>query len=500
MSETIPPYNTAPTAIGGYGKEFSDIKHSRYDFHSDTKEPVFLKNRTEIRYDPINSSINPYHFQIKTSNRAWLDPQTLQCCGHYRVRDSTGGTTADPAVDQNFSLVNNTPHSLWKNMDVSINGVRFDCPQNMYAQKAYIEVLLNTPNEYKKTVLESTLAWAYDSPHGISTELEPVIKATGTDPTQDYSEEDVEIQDDDGTWKETKVRRKKRKRVPGYNDGYVKRRRGNKTGSWISFRFTPQHDLITTDNVIPPDTQIDLLLFRTSDNFVFLQPKTNLRNYTIEINNLHFIAEVYETKDSILSHHRTLNTRRKPFTKIRRNRMYYFPLVAGRRDVGKPNFFFQKPLPQQIFIAFVDYDGYFGNKHENPFYFKKMEFTEASLFVNGQHVPYEKYSTTTIEGELRCYQKFLLAAGSQPGDPHSVPITFEMYRSNYFFLGWDRTVNQDGGFFGNCYEDEGTIGINLLLETPLAKNMTAIVYASTPERLVYDKEKTKFVDEKSTLI
>lgn len=492
MSETL-PNNVGPTPVGGYGKQYSDLKNSRFNLFRQRRQQAILNGGIEIVIPPLNSSVDPYPFMIHSNPSRWIDPQTLFFCGRYRVRNKTHNRA--PAETENFSVVNNTPHSLWKRIDVRVNGVKFDEASDTYHNKAYIETLMNIPDEFKKTVLESTCVWSYDSVGGSSTTLKEWVDSVGAEPDK-FEEETVETSTNNGVdWTAVKIRKRKKVRADGYNEGYVKRRRGNMVGRWMDFQIVPQHDIITSDNVFPPHLCLEILMYRNHSNMCIIKDANNANTYTIELDNLHFTGYLFETTARVLAwHQRMLANGRKPQTEIRRNRVNYFTIPAGRREVGKPNYFFTEPLPQQILICFVDYAAFFGSDTTNPFYYRKLELQEASIVVNGQHHPFEKYSTTNEGGELRCYHKFLQATGSAPNFPQSVPISFEMYTSNYFFLAWDRTINQDGGFFNNGYESCGSIGIHLVLQTALQTNMIAIVYASNQEDLIFDKDKTRFKD------
>ena len=55
-------------------------------------------------------------------------------------------------------------------------------------------------------------------------------------------------------------------------------------------------------------------------------------------------------------------------------------------------------------------------------------------------MPRECYATDTDENTMKTYQDFLLSTGTRYGDVTTVPITPDMWKSNFHVLAWDRLV------------------------------------------------------------
>ena len=470
------PSNNA--GVGGFTEQHDDHIYSRFDWFRTRKLQNLVKGRRRIKINPV-SHTDPYQFVIPANPKRWTDMKTLTVGGKYRVWNAT--KDARPAATENFSVVNNLHHSMWASIGIRVNGDEFESSTTTtYPFQAYLPNLINVDNVYKETIMEPTLAWAYDAAYSTneSTELKPTTPAP--DDPAGYETEDVELQKDtENVFKKFVLKKRKLIKNPKYNEGYVKRRKGISEGAWRDFQFTPQHDLLTSNEIFEPNTRYDVVMGRMKDAFCIIQPAANTDTYRIEIENLHLTVEQVEaTKATNDYHNGKKKSGMKPTAEIRRNIIKYYPVAAGKQDIGQSNIFFTAPLPEQVYVFFVDQAAFHGSKTTNPFHFEFLEIEEASLVVNGHNEPPDCYSTTKEGGLLDLYFQFLYSTGCRPNESDSVPITFDMFKSNHFILGWDRTPNRDNGFFNN-EPDVGYIDLNIRLKAPLTgNNRMVVVYAS----------------------
>ena len=103
-----------------------------------------------VHIHPFTTGINPIDFQI--------DPQEdyvdLSCSYfelEWNLKKSDGNNTA--AADESY-LVNNIPHSIFKQISVRLNGTLISPQTDTYHYKAYIETLLNYNRDDGETVLK----------------------------------------------------------------------------------------------------------------------------------------------------------------------------------------------------------------------------------------------------------------------------------------------------------------------------------------------------------
>ena len=246
MGENIDSNNNQ---VGGYQRDYEDIHHSRYDWFRKRKATPIVKDWNKIIIKPISE--NPWVFTIPANPKKWTDIQTLRLHGRVKIVNKT--KNAAPARTENFSTVNNLFHSIFSSVQIRVNDVPFDDTSlGLYPFKAYFEVWMNTPDDFKRNQMEPINAWHYDSVGGTSTSLNE-FQWAGEGDTENpnaakyYEEETVDMTDAAGTKETVKLKRKKMIKTPGYNAGYVKRREGISAGSWNYFSIALKHDIYTSE-------------------------------------------------------------------------------------------------------------------------------------------------------------------------------------------------------------------------------------------------------------
>ena len=115
-----------------------------------------MKQKCWVPFQPANTGRQPILFTVPASDDYYdLNEAKLEV----KVRLNTAGTAgvvgaegapSDANNTKYVYCVNNFGHSLWSQMNVSLNGVLMTGQNNAYHQKALFETLLNyTPDEGK---------------------------------------------------------------------------------------------------------------------------------------------------------------------------------------------------------------------------------------------------------------------------------------------------------------------------------------------------------------
>ena len=275
--------------IGGFGLEYSDQLHSRFNWNRKRKKQKLLIKRKKITVKP--KSVDPYIFNIPASGKRWADLPTTIVHGRVRVKHEDGTATQRT---ENWSVVNCFYQALWRQIGIAINGKMFeDSSTRVYAHKAYLNMLLNFKQRFKDTVLSANNAWRLDT--GNATSLTEYEEIEG-----EQDEEEVEVKEGTGAKKTITIFRPKKRKVLDFNSGYVERRNGLKTGGWVEFHIPLQHDLCTTESVWPPNTRFDIVLHRSEDKFCLIQPDEAIK-YKIELENVHLTMYQLDASDAVNS-------------------------------------------------------------------------------------------------------------------------------------------------------------------------------------------------------
>ena len=64
-------------------------------------------------------------------------------------------------------------------------------------------------------------------------------------------------------------------------------------------------------------------------------------------------------------------------------------VTSGQTDLSHYNIISGHQLPEQLIICLTEQTSYDGNIRKNPFNFKHLDISEASIVVNGVHEPSE---------------------------------------------------------------------------------------------------------------
>ena len=135
---------------------------SELDLFSVPATQTSVESGTYVEYHPISSMTGgaPIEFDVTASGDDYLDLANSLLCVRAKItrvndEDLDGADTVGP--------VNNFFHSLFSQVDVSLNGTLITSSTNTYAYRAYIETLLSYGIEAKSSQLTSALFYKDDA-------------------------------------------------------------------------------------------------------------------------------------------------------------------------------------------------------------------------------------------------------------------------------------------------------------------------------------------------
>jgi len=205
--------------IGGLNLSADEVGISSFDLHTKVDVDNSIQRAIELTIRPTTATElggGPYDFLIVPDPQKWTAAETLRLSGRVKVV-KTGGDL-NPNTDH-VSLVNNFFHSLFKSVNIKLNGTELSDPgNNSYPYKSYLEVLLSYSKATKKGRLQANCfykdtASKFDS---------MTTRAGGAD-------------------------------VLSENEGFKKRRELIKNSQWLYFSINLHSDLTTLRRFIPPN-------------------------------------------------------------------------------------------------------------------------------------------------------------------------------------------------------------------------------------------------------
>ena len=130
---------------------------SELDLFSVPATQTSIDSETFVEYHPISSITGaaPIEFDVTASGDDYLDLANSFLCVRAKItRVNNDDLDANDAVGP----VNNFLHSLFSQVDVSLNGTLITSSTNTYAYRAYIETLLSYGGDAKSSIVQSICA------------------------------------------------------------------------------------------------------------------------------------------------------------------------------------------------------------------------------------------------------------------------------------------------------------------------------------------------------
>ena len=179
-----------------------------------------------------------------------------------------------PAKSANVGVINNTLHSLFDAVRLTINDLPLTVSPSHYPYKAYITNTLTYSTEVKSAQLQTQGYYGDTSEH------------------MDFSS------DNSGFQERMNLFRKDFDPVNDYKaDG-------------TTFFGRLLHDLVSCSTGLPPNTKIKFELDRTDDAFVIFCPTTDTEKYKLKILNISMYVPVAQLSNSVFSEINTILTRK----------------------------------------------------------------------------------------------------------------------------------------------------------------------------------------------
>lgn len=312
----------------------------------------------------------PLEFSIPAETNVYRDLNNSLLEVTCKVEQATGTALAGGTA---IAPVNLLLHALFRSCEVSLNGKRVSDANNYYAERAYVETLLNCPEDVLKTrgVCEG---WAKDDAAAMNG-----ITLTG-----------------DGT-----------------NTAFVKRN-GWCAGSKVMKLVGRLHaDLFHQPLDIPSNVKIDIKLDQNPDAKILMAAATVTHKVTIQSARL-LVRSKRLASDLVLAHQKFLASRnyRFPYTKVL---VKNDTLAAGLSEISRNNFH-EGPTPSRVTIFMAKSASVNGAYNANPFAFENFGVTSLYLKVGKDKFPSEDITMDHTNGVIYpAYLSTLASLGFDQG-------------------------------------------------------------------------------------
>ena len=348
---------------------------SEVDLFSVPPTQQSLERGRWIDYAPISSVQNPdsaITFLIAgTDEYIDLSKTILTVTGNIMKKDGTTKLTG--GGQSNVAPVNNFLHSLFRQVDVYLNGKQVTPAMGTYAYRSYIETLLNYDVSAKQSQFSSAL---YYKDTAGEMDSNGSLPSSETLNYKNVSDQNVSVK----LYK------------PGTgNQGFAQRHKFITNGNQFVLSGPIFSDIFMTDRLLLNMMDLKVVLNRSTDSFSLMEignksdpiePKVHLTDVVLKIRKVKVDQAVSDGVERMLKQTPALYPIRRVECKI-------LTIPEQLPNIRQDNIF-SGIIPKSFVFGLVHVDAYNGTYGTNPYNFQHFGVTNVSLTANGQEIPFKQ--------------------------------------------------------------------------------------------------------------
>ena len=403
-----------------------------------------------VEHRPLTSLTDsaPIEFVITGSGEEYVDlsetylqvtAQVTKPDGSDLVTKNQDGTDG---VDIGIGPVNNWLHSLFSQVDLSLNGRLITPSTNTYPFRAYMETLLTYGPAAKKSHLTGSL-WYKD--------------------TAGHMDDSANA-----------------------NEGFSSRRKWIKNSRSVTMIGRPHVDLCFQDRLILNGVDMKMRFVRSKDAFNLMG------NGRVVIEDMSLFVRKVRVHPSVqLGHIKALDKTTAKYP-VKRVETKVFSIPKHNMSANQENLFLGQ-LPNRIVLGLVENTAFSGVVDKTPFNFQHYDIDFMALYVDGVQIPSKPLQPDFAgENHMRSYASLFNGTGLMSKDQGN-DISRDEYGRGYTLFAFDLTPDlSDSGHFQLV--KHGNLRLELHFKTQLPQTVNAIVYAEFDNVIEIDKARNVLFD------
>lgn len=341
--------------------------------------------------------------------------------------------------------VNNWMHSLFSQVEVSLNGKLISSPSHTYGYRAYIETLLNFGSSAKKTHLTSRL-WYKDTAGKFN----------------DFKD----------------------------NDGLVKRSSFIKGSKTVDLMSSIHHELFASDKLLINGVEMRLKFHLNKDAFHLMSEDTSVKTHILDATL--FVRKVRIKPELHLGYSRALERSNLKYP-LNRVEIKNITIPAGVISRTIDNLYLGT-LPKRVAIGFVSNAAFNGDFGKNPFFFENHDLNFLQLYVDSQQIP-----TTALQPDFKnnlfipAYRTLFEGTGINHQDVGN-DISREEYAHGYFLTVFDLTADQSASSNHWSIQRNGSFRIEVRFNATLTGPVDMILYSENDSLMEITRDRNVITD------
>ena len=401
-----------------------------------------------VEYHPLSSLSQgaPVEFYISGATTDYLDLSNTYL--HVRAKvTKADGTVLDQ--DEDVAPINYWLHSLFSQVDISLNDTLITASDNTYPFRAYIEATLNYGREAKKSQLTSAMYYRDSSNH--------------LDDTQGNQ-----------------------------NGGLGVRRSIAARSHQVDMMGRLHADIMHQERYILNGVDVKIRLIPSKSAFN-LMAHDHAHGYKSSITHASlFVRKVKLNPAVALAHEKALEkgTAHYPLKRVTQKT---FAIPAGNLSAVQDNLFLNQ-TPTKIVVGMVSSESFNGRYNKNPFNFQTFHLSYLSVIVDGKPVP-AKALTPDFDRQLyvRSFHSLMLAAGLANQDAGNY-IEYRDFELGYGLFAFDLTPSLLDGDQQFELVKSSALRLELKFSTPLPHPVHVLVYGQLDSMIEIDRSRQILTD------
>ena len=468
---------------------------SEVDLFSIPPTQLSLEKGRWIEYRPLSSVQNndsAITFVIAGTDE-YLDLSKTILVVEGKVVPGTGGDL--DSGQASIAPVNNFLHSLFRQVDVYLNGKQVTPAMGTYAYRSYLETLLNYDVSAKESQLSSAMYYkdtagkmeeAGSLPTSKTIKNVTAVTSGGNGATATLTTENVSIS------------------VPGTgNQGFAKRHKFIENSKKFTLSGPIFTDVFMSDRLLINMLDLKVVLNRSYNEFCLIDKNSSSKNPKVELTEVVLKIRKVKVDQAIRDSTEVLLKQRPAIYPIRRVVCKALTIPANLPNVRQDNIF-SGLVPTSFVFGLVNSNAYTGEYGKNPFNFKHYDISSITLSVNGEEIPFKQLrlkfpnpgdseSKKKTVDFLQAYNTLFSGTGKMFSNM-GLDITRDDYPHGFTLFAFDLTPDMcnTADYFNTV--QRGTLSVDITFEYDTPEAISMVCYSDFENIIRIDSERNVIYD------
>ena len=468
---------------------------SEVDLFSIPPTQLSLEKGRWIEYRPLSSVQNndsAITFVIAGTDE-YLDLSKTILVVEGKVVAGTGGDLSTGQAS--IAPVNNFLHSLFRQVDVYLNGKQVTPAMGTYAYRSYIETLLNYDVSAKESQLSSAMYYkdtagrmdeAGSLPSSMTIKNVTAVTSTTNGNDATLTTENVSIP------------------VPGTgNQGFAKRHTFIENSKKFTLSGPIFTDVFMSDRLLINMLDLKVVLNRSYNEFCLMDKNSSSKNPKVELTDVVLKIRKVKVDQAIRDSTEVLLKQTPAIYPVRRVVCKALSIAPGLPNVRQDNIF-SGLVPTSFVFGLVDSNAYTGEYGKNPFNFKHYDISTITLSVNGKEIPFKQLrlkfpnpSDTELKKKtvdfIQAYNTLFSGTGKMFSNM-GLDITRDDYPHGFTLFAFDLTPDMcnTADYFNTV--QRGTLSVDITFENDTPEAISMVCYSDFENIIRIDSERNVIYD------